>query len=71
MTAPDFSVDSRLVLTDLHICNELMEGLEMGRSVTELIDQIGLSEAEFWKFIFRACNRYSAMLVQPSLQGDV
>jgi len=48
-----------------------MEGLEMGRSLSELRDDIGLSKAEFRKFVFRACNRYSDLLVQPTFRGDV
>ena len=71
MTPPDFSIDSRLVQTDLAICNELMEGLEMGRSLSEMRDEVGLSKAEFRKFVFRACNRYSALLAQPAFRGEI
>ena len=79
MTAPDFSVDSRQRHIDLHICNELMEAMEMakvdGRSLsgTDLLSEVDppMTDEEFWQFVFRACNRYSRELVEPSLQGDI
>ena len=79
MTIPDFSVDSRQRHIDLRICNELMEAVEMakvdGRSLagTDLLSQVdpSMTDEEFWQFVFRACNRYSRELVEPSLQGAI
>ena len=56
-----------------------MEAMEMakvnGRSLsgTDLLSEVDppMTDEEFWQFVFRACNRYSRELVEPSLQGDI